>query len=323
MLQPPIIPIPRIVCPVQQHRPLRVVHRPIRQRLPMLLHILRSRKTPARLVFLKLLNHGRQFQRPFARRYHIAERKLLTNRFLQQHFPVIRIAAAGRWAVSFPKRDDLLFTSAVTGNCLILRPRSAAVHLNQGDFALIRTITPFSFASDRSAKPIRSEDIFTEATTETIRLGRGKTNRVLLQGGKFLFHSANEQLLLHMLPALIHIRATDSSASRIQTLLNLNAQESLQTALGSEFVVARVMEVVLVELLRSRINENAAIQPGLLSGLATPAVAAALRALHQNVAHHLPSFPWTLHGQSLVDPSRRPSRAQTNLVSPHYLVAPM
>ncbi len=79
MFQPAVFPIPPIIRPIQQHGSLRIIHRPIRERLVMLLHILSRRETPARLVFLKLLNHGSQLMPAFARRHHIAERKLFAH----------------------------------------------------------------------------------------------------------------------------------------------------------------------------------------------------------------------------------------------------
>ncbi len=40
------------------------------------------------------------------------------------------IVAAGRWAVAFPKRDDLLFCSVVQGECLLVRPATEPLRLH-------------------------------------------------------------------------------------------------------------------------------------------------------------------------------------------------
>ncbi len=214
------------------------------------------------------------------------------------------IAATGRWAVSFPQRDDLLFCSVVSGECQILRPAQSRIHLNQGDFALIRTTTPFCFASDQAAKRTRSEDAFSNASGETIRVGQGNSRLVLLQGGKFLFDTANEQLLLPILPAIILIRSSASSSSRIRTLLALNAEESLQPLPGKEFVVSRLMEVILVELLRTCMNEKTDNPPSLLCGLADPVVASALRSMHEQVIRK-----WTVRELAKVSGASRSSFA--------------
>ena len=57
---------------------------------------------------------------------------------------------------------------------------------------------------------------------------------------------------------------------------------------ASEFVVARLMELLLVELFRSETILSQSAQVGLLGGLADPMTAKALKALHGDIAQ-----PWT------------------------------
>jgi hypothetical protein len=63
----------------------------------------------------------------------------------------------------------------------------------------------------------------------------------------------------------------------------MNATESLQPGPGSEFIIVRLMELVLVEILRSaalRVNQE---HTGLLAGLPDPIAARALSAMHRDV----------------------------------------
>jgi hypothetical protein len=59
--------------------------------------------------------------------------------------------------VSFRKRDDLLFCWVQRGECRLIRPMLAPIHLRQDEFVPVRTTTPFTLTSDPSVKPEDSE----------------------------------------------------------------------------------------------------------------------------------------------------------------------
>lgn len=195
-----------------------------------------------------------------------------------------RIEASGRWAVSFPKRNDLLFASVLKGECLLLRPAQRPLPIAAGDFVLIRTNLPFSFASDSRTTPQDSEKAFAKLEKQVIKVGKGKQRPVTLVGGRFLFETANENLLTSLLPSLVHISAKHKPIRRIQSLLRMNAAESLYPKPGSDFVIPRLMELLLIEILRDRRLHEEAPAAGLLQGLADPVVAPALQAIHGNIA---------------------------------------
>ena len=81
----------------------------------------------------------------------------------------------------------------------------------------------------------------------------------------------DEALIARMANAMFRA-ATQSIAG----LLRMNEMESLQPGPGREFIVGRLMELILVEILRSeelRVNQE---QKGLLAGLADPVTVHAL-----------------------------------------------
>jgi AraC-like DNA-binding protein len=195
------------------------------------------------------------------------------------------IYAAGKWGVSFRKHDDLLFCWVEAGKCQLIRPRIKPLHLHPGDFVLIRTTTPFTLASDSSIQPVDSEDTITATKDFTLRFTKGKRPTSIVRGGKFVFDSADEQLLTSLLPPLIHIASNSTSARRVQTLLAMNAEEAATPKAGGQFVMARLMEVLLIDLLRDQSLHPGLEQKGLLAGLSNPVTAVALRAMHKNVAH--------------------------------------
>jgi hypothetical protein len=151
-----------------------------------------------------------------------------------------RAEAAGRWGLSFRKKDDLLFSWLERGECLLTRPGFEPVHLQPNDFVLVRTFTPFALTSDPSMEPEDSDTAVGAAKRATLKLGEGTDSPVIMHGGRFVFDTANEDLLTGLLPSLVHIASNDTSSWRVRHLLKMNETESLGPGPGSEFIIAKV-----------------------------------------------------------------------------------
>ncbi len=197
-----------------------------------------------------------------------------------------RTEAAGRWALGFHKRDDLLFCWVQRGECLLVRPSEEPVQLRQDDFILIRTLTPFTLTTDPTLEAADSEALVARrGNGESIELGEGRENPVVLRGGRFVFESANEPLLTGLIPPLVHIAAAESVSWRVRSLMSLNEAEFLHPGPGSAFIIVHLIELILVEILRRESLRSGPEQRGLLAGLADPITACALTAMHKDVAH--------------------------------------
>ena len=200
-----------------------------------------------------------------------------------------RTDAVGRWGVSFRQRDDLLFCWVEQGECQLVRQSAPPVCLRPRDFVLVRTSTAFSLTSDPTLEPLDSETIV--SATRGLTLGEGVDDPVTLHGGRFVFDSVNESLLTALLPPLVHIRADDTPSWRVRSLLRMNQAESLTPGVGSNFIIVRLMELILVEILRNEALQMDPEHTGLLAGLADPVTACALAAMHRDVGHD-----WTVAG---------------------------
>lgn len=163
------------------------------------------------------------------------------------------------------------------------------MRVQTGDFVLIRTSTPFTLASDPSVEPMDSEKAVAATKRHKLILGAGMESPITIQAGKFIFDTANEDLLMGLLPSLVHIGGDDASSARVRGLLAMNAAESRSPGPGSEFIIVRLIELLLVEILRSNRMQLDKEPTGLLAGLADPVAARALSAMHNDVA-----YPWTV-----------------------------
>jgi AraC-like DNA-binding protein len=190
----------------------------------------------------------------------------------------------GRWGVSFRKRDDLLFCWVERGVCQLTRPLAAPVQLQPDDFVLVRTSTPFTLTTDPAMAPDDSETVVAATKDTRLKLGNGTDSPVTLHGGRFVFNSANEALMTGLLPSLVHVAAGDTSSWRVRSLLKMNEAESLKPGPGSQFIVVRLMELILVEILRIEALKVNQEHTGQLAGLADPVAARALSAMHKDVA---------------------------------------
>lgn len=194
------------------------------------------------------------------------------------------IRARGCWGVSFRARHDVLFFRVDRGRCLLLRPDEGALDLAPRDFVVIRTTSPFTVASDPATAPVDSEKLVAATRSTEMHVGEGEGEPVVVRGGRFVFDTASEDLLIDLLPQLIHVVAGEASSDRTRALLAMNEAESLTPGPGSEFVIARLMELLLVELLRGEALRAHPSQVGLLRGLTDPVTARALAAMHGDVA---------------------------------------
>ena len=111
-------------------------------------------------------------------------------------------------------------------------------------------------------------------TSVTVR-GTGRPDVQL--GGWFAFDSPDTALLVSMLPALVHVRGVEQS-------LRAGAPRRRggeRTEGGRDLVLMRLVEVVLI---KGPVDARRRLACGLLRGLADAQLAAAIRAMHGNVA---------------------------------------
>jgi len=106
---------------------------------------------------------------------------------------------------------------------------------------------------------------------------------VRLLGGYFVFDSPDAELLVSLLPALVHMRGAD----RLTTLTRLLGEEAREHRPGRDLLLSRLVEVLLIEALRALQGDDT--PPGLLRGLPDTRVSAAIRRMHGD-----PARPWTV-----------------------------
>jgi len=194
------------------------------------------------------------------------------------------ISGAGRWAVRYSDFGQPSFCAVISGSCRLAVEGEEAIALEAGDFVLMPATPGFTLSSFEAAAPVHIDPKLAPAPEGEVRHGtRDGPPDVRLLGGYFVFDSPDAALLVSLLPTLVHVRGVD----RLSVLVRLVGEESSEERSGRELVLTRLVEVLLVEALRSSSGEDA--PPGLLRGLADARLALALRQLHAD-----PARPWTM-----------------------------
>src|SRR5699024_9224580 len=98
---------------------------------------------------------------------------------------------------------------------------------------------------------------------------------VRLLVGHCTFVAPDAALLVSLLPSVVCV----GNESRLAVLVELVGDEYRAGRPARDVVLARLLEVVFIEVLRS--TQQAAASPGLLRGLADERLAAALRCMHE------------------------------------------
>ncbi len=191
-----------------------------------------------------------------------------------------RISGAGRWAVRYSSFGQPGFCAVTEGRCRLAVDGEEPIVLEEGDFVLLPATPAFTMSSIEPGPVAQLDPNATAAPGVEIRHGRQDGPPDMRQfGGWFSFDSPDAALLVSLLPRMINIRGVP----RLAQFVRMVGEEAGRDAIGRELILERLVEILLIEALRTAPSDAA--RPGLLRGLADARIAAALRGMHGDVEH--------------------------------------
>jgi len=194
------------------------------------------------------------------------------------------ISGAGRWGVRYSDFGQPSFCAVLEGRCQLAVDGQPALTLAAGDFVLMPATPGFTMSGFEPVAPQRIDPKVTPSPKGEVRHGtRGGPPDVRLLGGYFVFDSPDADLMVSLLPALVHVRGVE----RLSVLVRLVGDETSEQRSGRDLVLTRLVELLLIEALRSTSSDDA--PPGLLRGLADARLAPAIRQMHGHLTR-----PWTV-----------------------------
>ena len=193
------------------------------------------------------------------------------------------VIAAGAWAVQRMDDGRPFYCAVLDGGCRLAIADQDPIVLAKGDFILVPAADRFT-ASSLEPPPPGIEPRHIEVSPGVFQLGdpaAESTVRMLV--GHCDFASDDANLLVSLLPRFIHV----CEQRRLTTLVELVNDETRSTRPGREAVLTRLLEVLLIEVLRCTAGPSA--PAGLLRGLGDERLSVALRQMHDH-----PAGAWTV-----------------------------
>ena len=191
------------------------------------------------------------------------------------------VTASGRWQVHRSEPEHPFFCALLEGSTVLAANGREPLTLRPGDFVLIPAAQAFTVRSLEAP----------EATSEPVHMPNGEHRfghidqppdaRFIVGHG--IFRSPDAALLLSLLPQLVLVRGDP----RLGSLVQLVSEEARAQRPAREVILNRLLEVLLIEALRSA--ASTAASPGLLRALGDPRLATALRQMHEH-----PARAWTI-----------------------------
>jgi AraC-like DNA-binding protein len=191
-----------------------------------------------------------------------------------------RFEAQGDWAVRFPTHDGAVFCQVVSGRCVVEMPRQEPRQFSGGDFFFLAAPPAWTLGTSPGLVP--TDFRRSDAPMKTV--GNDKWGDGLrLLGGHFKFDDVNSALRRSLLPDIVEVPSQSLGAARLKGVLESIGDEATSDRPGRSLVLDRLLELLLVEVIRNARPHSSESRPGLLAGLADHRIAAALNALHADI----------------------------------------
>lgn len=194
------------------------------------------------------------------------------------------VTGSGPWRVRRTQSPNPYYVAVLKGSLRYRDHQSGEIIVNAGDFILIPSAQDFMMWSE-----VPSKDI--DMVIDPVILPGGGYRVGSINGpidmralvGYCIFQSDDATLLSSLLPKLVVVRGEH----RLAMLMQLLGEEAVGSKPGREVVLQYLLEVLLIEALRS--TAELGNSPGLLRGLSDERLAVAIRGMHTK-----PDRGWTV-----------------------------
>jgi hypothetical protein len=203
------------------------------------------------------------------------------------------------WSLRIQDEAPLTVMAVVRGDAWVLHDDAQMVSVGPGDVAIIRGPDHYTVADDPATPPqvaidadqvCRSLDAGGAELVESLSLGvrtwgNAADGATVLLTGTYHLHGEVSRRLLRALPRLLVLRDDEWDCPVIPLL----ADEIVKDEPGQEAVLDRLLDLLLIAVLRAWFARPEAQAPDWYRASSDPVVGRALRLLHHNPAH-----PWTV-----------------------------
>jgi AraC-like DNA-binding protein len=211
---------------------------------------------------------------------------------------LLRSVMSPPWSLRIQDQAPLTLLAMLRGEAWVVPDDGEAVRLRPGEVAIARGPDPYTVADDPATPPQvvihpgqrcttpDGEDVTDAMTWLGIRTwGNDPGGSAMLLSGTYQLSGEISRRLLEALPALLVLPA-DALDSPLIALLG---EEIVKDEPGQEAVLDRLLDLLLIAVLRAWFSRPDAQAPAWYQAYGDPVVGRAMRLLHHNPAH-----PWTV-----------------------------
>lgn len=188
------------------------------------------------------------------------------------------------WGLKLPAMTGQLMLHLVTDGQCVIKSGNTSYQLESGSLVLVPHGKGHTIKSDKNASAIPFFDSGVRQITANLELLDipGKGNLTKLICGVVAFDHIFGRYLLQQLPDIICLhRAEYESTSWLNSTIELIRHEAEQLTIGSETIITRLAEILIVKTLRYWLNNSRQADEGWFAALRNERIGAALRAIHQ------------------------------------------
>ncbi|ACZ91959.1 AraC family transcriptional regulator [Streptosporangium roseum] len=201
------------------------------------------------------------------------------------------------WSLRIQDRAPLTLVAMMRGQAWVIPDHGDAVRLHPGDVAIMRGPDPYTVADDPATPPQvviqpgqhcttpEGEPLAQEMALGVRTWGNSPDGSTMMITGTYQMHGEISRRLLAALPALLVLPEDAWDCP----LIPLLGDEIVKDEPGQEAVLDRLLDLLLIAVLRAWFSRPEAEAPAWYRAHSDPVVGRALRMLHNNPAH-----PWTV-----------------------------
>lgn len=210
---------------------------------------------------------------------------------------IIRALLDPPWSLRVQSEPPLCVVAMVRGDAWVLPDTGHRFHLKAGDIMVTRGPGAYTVADSPGSEPQviihpgekcmtpDGRSLIEEMTLGVRSWGTNPDGQVLMLVGSYQMQGEVSGRLLQVLPPMLTIPAGTLDTPLVPLL---NA-ELVKDEPGQEAVLDRLLDLLLIAVLRAWLNRPDAGTPGWYRAHSDPVVGPALRMIHNNPAH-----PWTV-----------------------------
>ncbi len=210
---------------------------------------------------------------------------------------LLRASLDPPWCLRVQDQAPLTVVAVMRGEALAIPDDGDAVRLRPGDVAIMRGPDPYTMA-DEPATPVQAVihpgqrcttpdgELLDQAMDQGVRTwGNSPDGATMMLIGTYAMVGEINHRLLEALPGLLVLRE-DAWESPLIPLLGA---EIVRDEPGQEVILDRLLDLLLIAVLRAWFSRPEAEAPTWYRALSDPVVGPAVRMLHNNPGH-----PWTV-----------------------------